>query len=94
MNLMPLARFERSLAKKDKLPSKEEDDRVEIWVEIGKTTRHHYKGKVFRAELQTRLFGKSIRVEAVAEDLRSAVVQAKNKLKREIIQQKELIRGR
>ena len=35
-----------------------------LWVEIGKTTQHHQKGKVFRAECQMRLPGKSIRSTA------------------------------
>lgn len=56
----------------------------EAWVEVGKTTGHHYKGKIFRAECQIRLPGKSLRSESVKEDLRLAVDEVKDELQREI----------
>lgn len=63
--------------------------RVEAWVEIGRTTRHHYKGPVFRAEVQMRLPGKSLRAEAVREDLKLAIVEVKDELQRELKEYKE-----
>jgi ribosomal subunit interface protein len=62
--------------------------RVEAWVEVGKTTLHHRKGLVFRTEVQMRLPGKSIRAEAVGEDLKLAIVEVKNELQRELKQYK------
>ncbi len=62
--------------------------RVEVWVEVGRTTHHHYKGLVFRAEVQMRLPGKTIRAEAVEEDLKLAIVETKDKLQRELKQYK------
>ncbi len=63
--------------------------RVEAWVEVEKTTLHHKKGPVFRAECQLRLPGQSIRAEAVSEDLRLAINEVKDKLQREFKQYKE-----
>jgi len=62
--------------------------RVEAWVEVGRTTHHHYKGPVFRAEVQMRLPGKSIRAEAVRDNLKLAIVEVKDKLQRELKQYK------
>ena len=62
--------------------------RVEVWVEVGKTTHRHCKGLVFRAEAQMRLPGKTVRVEAVEEDLKLAIVGVKDKLQRELKQYK------
>lgn len=53
-----------------------------MWVEIGRTTEHHNKGKIFRAEAQIRLPGKSIRAESTKEDLRTAIVEVKDELQR------------
>lgn len=58
--------------------------KVEAWVEIGKTTRHHRKGLIFRAEVQLRFPGKSVRAEALSGNLRRAVAQVKDELQREL----------
>lgn len=62
--------------------------RVEVWVEIGKTTLHHQKGDIFRAEAQMRLPGKSIRAESEREDLKLAITEIKDELQRELKQYK------
>jgi len=56
----------------------------EVWVEIGKTTKHHLKGDIFRAEAQIYLPNKSIRSEVIHEDLRTAIVLARDELGDEI----------
>jgi len=66
-----------------------EKEKIELWVEIGKTTKHHLKGDVFRAEVQFHLPKKSIRAEAINTDLRTAINEAKDELQREIKQYKE-----
>jgi len=58
--------------------------RVEVWVEIGRTTRHHQKGDIFRAEVQMRLSGRSVRAESEREDLKLAVTEVKDELQREL----------
>jgi len=66
-----------------------EKEKIEFWVEIGKTTRHHLKGDVFRAEVQLYLPKKSLRAEAVNTDLRTAINETKDELQREIKKYKE-----
>ncbi len=58
--------------------------KMEMWVEIGKETRHHIKGDVYRAEAQTRLPGKSIRSVATSHDLRVAIDEVKDEMQREL----------
>ena len=79
MRLEPLERLDKFLQEKD----------VEIWVEIGKTTKGQRKGDIFRAEAQIRLPGKSIRAEAVSSNLRKSINGLRDKLQREIIEYKE-----
>jgi len=56
-----------------------------ISAELAKTTLHHKKGFVFRAEFQVEAPGKRIlRAEAVQEDLRAAIDEAKAELEREL----------
>ena len=62
--------------------------RVEVWVEIGRTTRHHQKGDIFRAEVQMRFPGKSLRAESEREDLRLAITEVKDELQRGLKQYK------
>lgn len=42
-------------------------------VEVGKTTKHHKKGELYRAEVHVRLPGKLIYAEATHEDLYAAI---------------------
>ena len=63
--------------------------RVEVWVEIGKITLHHRKGKIFRVEVQMRFPGKSIRSEAVSDDLKKAITETKDELQKQIKKYKE-----
>lgn len=57
---------------------------VEIWLEVGRTTKHHNKGDVFRAEADVRLPGKILRAEEADSDVRVAVDRVRDKLKKEI----------
>jgi len=57
---------------------------VEIDVEIGRTTRHHHKGRIFMAGVNMRLPGKLLRAEDRNFDIRTAVDKVRDKLQREI----------
>jgi len=69
---------------------------IELNIEIAKTTRHHRKGDVFRAEAQLYLPKELIRVEATDNDLRTAIDQIKEQLYRKIkkYRRKRIIRAR
>lgn len=54
---------------------------AQIWVEVGKSTRHHKKGSIFRAEAQIDLPGaKAIRGVSEHVDLRLAIDEVKDEL--------------
>lgn len=53
-------------------------------VEIGKTTDHHRKGFVFRAEINFTAGPVALRSEAVHEDLYAAIDAAKDEMDREL----------
>ena len=62
------------------------DEGVQAWVEIGRTTRHHQTGNVFRAEMQIRIpdYKPGVRAEATLDDLYAAIDKAHDELKLEL----------
>ncbi len=64
------------------------DSTVRVWVEIGRISQHHRSGKIYRAEVQIRLPGKSVRSEAVAKTIFQAINEVKDELQRELKQYK------
>jgi len=62
----------------------EKRELTQLFVEIGKISKHHNKGEVFRAEAQIRLPKKSLRAESTSIDLRTAIVNTRDELAREI----------
>ncbi len=61
----------------------------EVSAEVGKTSEHHQKGKIFRAEFMMTIPGVTLRAEAIEEDLYAAIDVAKDDLKRQLIAHKE-----
>jgi len=62
----------------------DEEGAVEVWIEVARTSGHHHKGDVFRADADLRLPGKILRAEDEDFDIRVAVDRVRDKLKREI----------
>mgnify|MGYP001592068369 CR=1 FL=1 len=62
---------------------------IEAAVQLERTTRHHHKGNVFRAEINMPLPGKLLRAEAYHRDIRMALDDVKNTIKAEIQRYKE-----
>ncbi|MEK7611804.1 MAG: ribosome-associated translation inhibitor RaiA [Patescibacteria group bacterium] len=62
---------------------------IEIQVEVGKTTHHHNKGDVFRAEANLHLPNAMLRAEDTNETIYSAIDKVRDKLKRELERYKE-----
>lgn len=60
-----------------------------IKVEVGKTTRHHKKGKVYRAEINLPAFGRMLRAEEEAENIHAAINIIKEEIERQIKKFKE-----
>lgn len=57
-------------------------------VEIGKTTRHHKQGNVFRAEINFTAGDTNLRAEAVKDDLYAAIDEAKDDMSRQLRRRK------
>ncbi|MBI2047879.1 MAG: ribosome-associated translation inhibitor RaiA [Parcubacteria group bacterium] len=53
-------------------------------VEIGKTTKHHLKGDVYRAEINFNSDSTHMRSEATKDDLYAAIDEAKDEMSREL----------
>ena len=62
---------------------------VQAQVEIGKPSRHHRTGSVFRAEANLKVGSKLMRAEAMHIDLRAAIVEVKDELQAQIKKFKE-----
>lgn len=61
-------------------------------VELGKSTRHHLKGDVFRAEVQVEVpGGKILRAVSMKEDFRSALTDVREELEVQIKKYKDKI---
>lgn len=59
------------------------DGCVEAWVEVGKPSRHHQKGKdIFYVEVNIRLPRQGVRSEAKGSDLYLTIDQVKDELQR------------
>ncbi|MBI3273765.1 MAG: ribosome-associated translation inhibitor RaiA [Candidatus Colwellbacteria bacterium] len=59
-------------------------DAVEARVEIGLPSKYHRAGKIYYAEVNLKIGGKLLRATCQHEDLRNAIVDAKNEMQREI----------
>lgn len=57
---------------------------VDIDVEIGRTTKHHRRGPVYKAECNIVLSGKVLRGEHEDWDVRRCIDEIKNELQQEI----------
>ncbi|MFZ3057792.1 MAG: ribosome-associated translation inhibitor RaiA [Minisyncoccales bacterium] len=63
-----------------------------IEVELEKTTKHHQKGDLFRAEVQVEVpGGKMLRAVSIKEDFRSALTDVKDELQIQIKKHKDKI---
>ncbi len=65
------------------------NDKSEARVEIGKPSRHHRSGRVFRAEANIRMGGILLRASCEHEDLRNAIVDVQDELQEQIRKFKE-----
>lgn len=59
---------------------------LQVWVEVGRTTKHHQSGDIFRAEIQFQLphEAKMIRAQAETADLYAAIDEAHDEMKNEL----------
>lgn len=65
------------------------DESAHAEVELGKTTKHHRSGDIFRAEINVHIIGKRLRAEAVAADLYAAIDTMKDEMERALESHKD-----
>jgi len=65
------------------------NDKSVAKVEIGLPSKHHRSGKIFYAEINLEMVGKLLRATCQHEDLRDAIVDAKDELHIQINKFKE-----
>lgn len=61
-------------------------------VEVGRTSQHHHKGSVYRAEINLDLPGKMLRAVDEDWDIRVALDKARDRLRREVMKYKERLK--
>lgn len=71
------------------LKSFEKNSEITVFVEIARTTKHHKHGDVFYAEATFDMGGKTIRAVSTDPDIRLALDNVKEKLKKEIRRHKD-----
>jgi putative sigma-54 modulation protein len=73
--------IEEKISSVDKFLEKfEGKSEIEVFVEIARTTNHHRKGEVFRAEANMEVPGKVLRADHEDWDVRVAIDKVKDKL--------------
>ena len=72
----------------EKLLARDEEP-IALDIEVGKTTRHHRAGKIFRAEANLSVGRTLLRAEALGETLNEAIDLVEEELTREIKKFKE-----
>jgi ribosomal subunit interface protein len=62
---------------------------LKVQIEVGRTTRHHDKGDVFRAEFNVRQKGERLRAVAEAASMYAAIDEARDALESEVVREKK-----
>ena len=75
--------IEKKLSALDKLMAGDTDG-VMVRVEIGRTTTHHKKGEVYRAEIKISMGKTSLYAEAADQDIYAAIDSVKDEVLREL----------
>ena len=75
---------ENRMAHLNKFVIKGDTELPMCYIEIGKTTNHHKKGELFKAEYTVHIGGKSLRAEAQEEDLYAALDKVTEEMTEEL----------
>lgn len=76
--------LEKKLASLEKFLSDFNQESIIAEIEVGRTTRHHQAGDIFRAEINLSINGKLFRVESERDDLYAAIDEVRDDLEQEI----------
>lgn len=81
------AYLEKRLSSLEKFLSSNEAAIVDV--EVGKTTKHHQSGDVFRAEINVHVGNRSFRAVSETSDIRAAIDEAKEEILSELRSDKD-----
>ncbi len=76
--------IEKKLESLAKFYSDANPESVSAEIEVGRTTRHHQSGDIFRAEINLMMGGKLFRAESEKDDLYAAIDEVRDDLEEEI----------
>lgn len=79
--------LEKRISTLDKFVNKN-DESAMADVEVGKSTKHHQSGDIFRAEINLHVAGKNLRAVSEKDNLYAAIDEAKDEMAREITSHK------
>ncbi len=79
---------EKEMSSLDELVSRW-GEAVHADVEVGRTSNHHHKGDVHRAEINLHLGGKTLRAEHEGQDLYVVIKETVRTMHREVVKEKE-----
>ncbi len=68
----------------EKLFKNYDEELMKVEMEVGRTTRHHQTGDIFRAEINLSVGGKLFRAESERDDIFAAIDEVRDDLEREI----------
>lgn len=74
----------KRLSHLDKFISSEDSSAVMCYVDIGKTTKHHKAGDVFKAEITMHVGGKSLRAVSEKDDLYASIDAVNDEMAEEL----------
>lgn len=83
------SRIDTVLARLEKFAGKTDPDAVTCAIEVGTITKHHRKGKVYRAEINVFVGRKSIRATAAGESVIAALHEAQEEIERRLLKAKK-----
>ncbi len=66
-------------------------DPCDVAIEIGKTSDRHNKGDIFFAEITVSIPGDTLRTRVDKDDLYAAIDEAKDDVKRQFVEKKEMM---
>jgi putative sigma-54 modulation protein len=66
-------------------------DPCDAAIEIGKTSAHHNKGDIYFAEMTVSIPGDTVRTHVEKDDLYAAIDEAKDDVKRQFVEKKEMM---
>jgi putative sigma-54 modulation protein len=58
-------------------------------LDLGKTTNHHQKGDIFRAEINLQIPGATLRADAMSSDLYAAIDEMSDRIRTQVHKWKE-----